>query len=58
MEINMVDTIKKSGVDEQIDKRVGGGIYEKLDKRVKKLIERAEERADAAGRKTVKARDI
>lgn len=54
----MVDTIKKNGVDEQIDKRVGGGIYEKLDKRVKKLIERAEERADAAGRKTVKARDF
>lgn len=54
----MVDTLKKSGVREEADANVGGEFYEALDERVKELIEDAVERADANGRKTVKARDV
>lgn len=55
----MVDLLKKSGVREAADGyNVGSDVYEALDDRVKELVERAVDRAEANGRKTVKARDI
>ncbi len=55
----MADVLKKSGVrDEADDVNVGSKFYEKLDDRVKQIINRAVERAKNNGRKTVKARDV
>ncbi len=55
----MVDVLKKSGVREEADGvNVGSDFYEALDERVKELIDRAVERADHNGRRTVKARDV
>jgi len=55
----MVDVLKKSGVREAADGvNVGSGFYDALDDRVKELIERAVDRADGNGRRTVKARDV
>ena len=39
-------------------KNVSADFYEKLDDEVQELIDRAAERADANGRKTVQARDL
>lgn len=54
----MVDLIKKSTVRDATDKNVGSDFYELLDERVQELIDRAAERADGNGRKTVKGRDL
>jgi histone H3/H4 len=55
----MVDLLKKSGVREAADGvNVGSDFYEALDERVHHLVERAVERAQDNGRKTVKARDV
>lgn len=54
----MVDVLKKSGVKDYADANVGSDFYEGLDDKVKSLIDRAVERADSNGRKTVKARDV
>lgn len=55
----MADVLKKSGVREAADGvNVGSDFYEKLDDEVKALIDRAVERAEDNGRKTVKARDV
>jgi histone H3/H4 len=55
----MVDVLKKSGVRDAADGvNVGSDFYDALDDQVKDLIERAVERAEENGRKTVKARDV
>lgn len=54
----MVDIIKKSAVREFSEgSNVGMDFYQALDERVKELIERASQRAESNGRKTIKARD-
>lgn len=55
----MVDVLKKSGVREAADGvNVGSDFYDALDEEVKELVERAVERAEENGRKTVKSRDV
>lgn len=55
----MVDVLKKSGVREEADGvNVGSDFYEALDERVKEMIQRAVERAEENGRRTVKSRDV
>lgn len=55
----MVDVLKKSGVRDAADGvNVGSDFYDALDEQVKDHIERAVERAEANGRRTVKARDV
>lgn len=55
----MVDIVRKSAVrDTANDKNVGSDFYEALDEEVKDLVERATERAEGNGRKTIKARDV
>ena len=50
-------TIKKSSVRDRTDLNVGSDFYDSLNEEVERLIENAEERADANGRRTLKARD-
>ena len=51
--------IVKNAVKEAAgDKNVSSDFYEKLDEKVEDLIDRAAERAEANGRKTVQARDL
>ena len=55
----MVDVLKKSGVRDAADGvNVGSDFYDALDDMVKDQIARAVERAEANGRRTVKARDV
>lgn len=54
----MADVLKKSGVKGETDLNVGSDFYEALDDEVKRLIERAEDRADGNSRRTLKARDV
>lgn len=55
----MVDVLKKSGVrDAASGVNVGSDFYTALDDRVKQLIQQAVERAEANGRRTIKARDV
>ena len=55
----MVDVLKKSGVRDAADGvNVGSDFYDALDEEVKRLVERAVERAEDNGRRTVKARDV
>ena len=55
----MVDVLKKSGVRDAADGvNVGSDFYDALDDEVKELIDRAVERAEENGRRTVKARDV
>lgn len=55
----MVDVLKKSGVRDAAEGvNVGSDFYDALDDQVKDMIERAVERAEANGRRTVKARDV
>ncbi len=55
----MADVLKKSGVRDEADGvNVGSDFYEALDDRVKELVNRAVERAQENGRKTVKSRDV
>ena len=57
--LTMVDVLKKSGVREAVENsNVGSDFYEALDEEVKRLIERAEERAHENNRKTLKSRDV
>ncbi|MCJ7478894.1 MAG: DUF1931 domain-containing protein [Candidatus Nanohaloarchaeota archaeon QJJ-7] len=55
----MADIIKKSGVREAASGvNVGADFYEELDRRARDMVERAVDRAQENGRKTVKARDV
>lgn len=54
----MEDTIKKSGVRKNISINVGREVYDAVDEKVKRILEEAEERAEANDRNTVMARDI
>lgn len=55
----MADVLKKSGVRDAAEGvNVGSDFYDALDDEVKDLIERAVERAEENGRRTVKARDV
>lgn len=55
----MPDVLKKKGVREaSTGVNVGSDFYVALDQKVKEMINRAAERADSNGRKTVKARDV
>ena len=55
----MVDVLKKSGVRDAADGvNVGSDFYDSLDDHVKDLIDRAVDRAEENGRRTVKARDV
>lgn len=59
----MEDIIKKSGVREYIQTngptpRIGEDVYAALDERVKELLDRAQDRADANNRTTLQARDL
>ena len=55
----MVDVLKKSGVrDAASGVNVGSDFYDALDDTVKGLISDAVDRAEANGRRTVKARDV
>lgn len=55
----MVDVLKKSGVRDAAEGvNVGSDFYDELDARVKHLIDRAVERAEENGRRTIKARDV
>jgi len=55
----MVDVLKKSGVRDAAEGvNVGSDFYDALDDEVKRLVERAVERAEDNGRRTVKARDV
>ncbi|MDY6769030.1 MAG: DUF1931 domain-containing protein [Candidatus Nanohaloarchaea archaeon] len=55
----MAETITKAGVREAAGSmNVGTEVYEELDRQVQQLIERAAERAQENGRKTLKARDV
>lgn len=55
----MVDVLKKSGVrDAASGVNVGSDFYSALDDEVKRLIDRAVDRAEENGRRTVKARDV
>ncbi|MFB6191397.1 MAG: DUF1931 domain-containing protein [Candidatus Nanohaloarchaea archaeon] len=55
----MVDVLKKSGVrDAASGVNVGSDFYDALDDEVKRLIDAAVDRAEANGRRTVKARDV
>lgn len=57
--MNIMSSItKKTGVREAAHgKNVGADFYEELEGRVKELVERAVQRAEENGRKTLKARD-
>lgn len=51
--------VKKNAVREAVgDLNVGSDVYEEVDEKVEDLIEEAAERAEANGRRTVKARDV
>ena len=55
----MADIIVKAAVRDAVDGlNIGGDFYDELDAEVKDLLEDAERRADANGRKTVQARDL
>lgn len=55
----MTDVVKKSGIrDAAQGVNVGSEFYDAVDEKAKHLIERAVERAQENGRRTVKARDI
>lgn len=50
--------ITKQAVREQTEHNIGSAVYEELEDEVKELIQKAVERAEANGRRTVKARDV
>lgn len=55
----MAQCIKKSGIREAAEgMNVGQDVYDEVDKRVQDMIRRAQKRAKANGRKTLKARDV
>ena len=55
----MADLIVKSAVKDQLEgKNVASDFYDALDAEVQDLLERAADRADANGRKTVQSRDL
>lgn len=55
----MAQCIKKSGIREAAKgMNVGQDVYDEVDKRVQDMIRRAQNRAKANGRKTLKARDV
>lgn len=54
-----LEVVKKKGVREATgDFNVSSGVYEKVDERVRELLSKAVERAEADNRVTVKARDV
>ncbi len=51
--------VKKNAVREAVgDLNVGGEVYEKVDEAVEDILDRASERAEENGRRTVKSRDV
>lgn len=54
----MAEHIVKSQVKESVDANVAADFYEELDEEVARLLELAEERAEANGRNTVQPRDL
>lgn len=55
----LFDTIKKSGVKEEAgDYQVSSELYEALDERVKEILDKAKDRADANRRNTLKPEDV
>ena len=52
------DFIRKSTVCKNTDLNVGSQVYEELNDEVEYLLEQAEARAEANGRRTIKARDV
>lgn len=51
--------VKKNAVREEVDGlNVGSDVYEEVDEAVRDILDRASERAEENGRRTVKARDI
>lgn len=54
----MTDIVKKASIREEVDDmNVGAEFYQEVDERVKEILSRASDRAEANGRKTLKARD-
>ena len=55
----MADIIVKTAVREAVDGlNISADFYDELDAEVQDLLDNAERRADANGRKTVQARDL
>lgn len=55
----MAKCIKKSGIREAAEgMNVGADVYTEVDQRVQDMVRRAQKRARANGRKTIKARDV
>lgn len=55
----MAQCITKAGVRQAAGgMNVGTDVYEELDRQVQQMIERAAQRAQENGRKTLKARDV
>ncbi|MDY6766067.1 MAG: DUF1931 domain-containing protein [Candidatus Nanohaloarchaea archaeon] len=55
----MAECITKAGVREAAGSmNVGAEVYDELDRAVQRMIDRATERAQENGRKTLKARDV
>ncbi len=50
--------IVKSKIREYVGLNVGGELAKALDEKIKKILERAEERAKANQRRTIYARDL
>ena len=58
LELSITMIVKKSEVRNSVERKVGKDVYQKLDKKVRKILEEAEERADANGRSTILNRDV
>lgn len=58
VETKSMSLITKQAVREQTEHNIGSAVYEELEDEVKELIQKAVERAEANGRRTVKARDV
>lgn len=54
----MTDIVKKAPIRDAVEPmNVGAEFYQEVDEHVKEFLERAADRAEANGRKTLKARD-
>jgi len=50
--------ISKKWIRDQVDKKVGSDVYQKVEEKVKVLLQEAEERAEKNDRKTVQGKDL
>lgn len=54
----MTDIVKKARIRDEVENmNVGAEFYQEVDEHVKEFVKKAADRAEANGRKTVKARD-